>query len=170
MTPQTLTTSTQTQDDRTEGESPVALQSAHPNGRHDTFVLDKNRALRAMLGKNAPTPDETALPKKKVTLLVRGIPEHITLSSEPLILGRMEMKMHGFQPDVDLSAYGAQARGVSRVHARLSFEDDQLYIVDLYSTNGTFVGGQRLEPNEPFRLRDGEEVLLASLLVQIVFE
>ncbi len=45
---------------------------------------------------------------------------------------------------------------VSRVHARLELDHEQIAIVDLNSTNGTFVNGERLQPGSPRRLHAGD--------------
>jgi hypothetical protein len=146
-------------------------QTALLNGdAHSTFVLNKNRSLRAMLGKESKEADPTA-PGKEVHLIIRGIPEKVTLrESGSLILGRAELKAKGFQPDLDLSPYGAVVKGVSRVHARLFMDKGELFIADLYSTNGTYVGGSRIESNAPERLFNGDEILLGGLLIQVKFE
>jgi hypothetical protein len=141
-----------------------------PGSKLDTYVLTKNRSIRAMLEKHPSRTLETAPPEKIVTLMIRGVAERIALSSNSIILGRAELQSRGFQPDVDLSPYGAQMRGVSRVHARMFLQDKHLYIADLYSTNGTYIAGRRLEPNDPYRLHNGVEVLLGSLMLQVMFE
>jgi 3',5'-cyclic-nucleotide phosphodiesterase len=51
---------------------------------------------------------------------------------------------------------------VSRRHARIRREGDGYVIEDLHSFNGTFVCGERLAPGSWRRLRDGDEVALAS--------
>ncbi|GIZ53673.1 HD domain-containing phosphohydrolase [Noviherbaspirillum aridicola] len=56
---------------------------------------------------------------------------------------------------------------ISRRHARIRRRDDEYFIEDLHSFNGTFVLGQRLAPGAWHRLRDGEEVSLAG--VPLVF-
>ncbi len=43
---------------------------------------------------------------------------------------------------------------VSRMHARLELEDDQLYIEDLGSSNGTVVNGRMLQQRHPLRHED----------------
>ena len=53
---------------------------------------------------------------------------------------------------------------VSRSHARLEIEDDGRALVeDLGSTNGTQVGGERLLPNVPRRLANGDAVQFGSI-------
>lgn len=45
---------------------------------------------------------------------------------------------------------------VSRQHARLLFEGERVLLIDLNSSNGTFVGATRLTPNAPFPLAVGQ--------------
>ena len=40
--------------------------------------------------------------------------------------------------------------------------DGRYYIRDLQSLNGTFLNGQRLEPNADCRLYDGDEIMLCT--------
>lgn len=160
------------EDDKTQPEPPMMPQTGPLDlGTHDTFILGKNRSLRSMLDKRPAKSTDSLLPHTDVTLLVRGIPEHIVVSDDKsIVLGRMDMGNKGIQPDLDLNPYGATMRGVSRIHARLFMQDKHLYIVDLHSTNGTYLAGKRLEADTPTRLSNGAEVLLGSLLIQIVFE
>jgi len=43
---------------------------------------------------------------------------------------------------------------VSRQHARLSLADDQLYVEDLGSSNGTVINGKKIEGRQPLRHED----------------
>lgn len=161
------------EDDKTQPEPPMMPQQTGPLdlGAHDTFILGKNRSLRSMLDKRPAKNTDSLLPHTNVTLLVRGIPEHVVIEDDKsVILGRSDMGNKGIQPDLDLNPYGATMRGVSRMHARLFMQDKHLYIVDLHSTNGTYLAGKRLEADVPTRLSNGAEVLLGSLLIQVVFE
>lgn len=48
--------------------------------------------------------------------------------------------------------------GVSRQHARLELEGDGVFVTDLGSMNGTFIGDRRLPANVPTRLAQGASV------------
>ncbi len=137
---------------------------------HDTFIVENKLALRRLLGlPPSPEGEDAVLPEQVVVLHVRGMTEQINLpNNTSVVLGRSDLAL-GFKPDVDLNPYGAASRGVSRSHARLHFEDHQLYITDLDSANGTFIGDDRLKPNEPYRLHSGNSVLLGAMAVQITF-
>jgi hypothetical protein len=141
----------------------------NPN-RTSIFTAD-SPMLQRTLYEQANTPQGTASlgKSREVILLIRGLPERLMLSEDgEFILGRFNMKSH-LDNEVDLSHYGADERGVSRHHAKLHIKNNRLYIMDLGSTNGTFVGGQQLTPNQSVILHKGDEVLLGRLQVQILF-
>lgn len=59
--------------------------------------------------------------------------------------------------------YPTGTQGVSGVHCTLIFADGQLYLKDLGSTYGTYLGGgQRLAANEPVMLNVGDQFYLGS--------
>lgn len=74
------------------------------------------------------------------------------------------------RPMVDLTSYGAYEKGVSRLHSAIRRGDNTLVLVDLGSSNGTFINGQRLLPNQPRVLRDGDEVRFGKLTCNIYFK
>lgn len=61
-----------------------------------------------------------------------------------VVLGRG--RMGNLAPDLDMETYDAHKLGVSRRHALLRPTANNLYIIDLGSTNGTFHNGVRLGP------------------------
>lgn len=50
---------------------------------------------------------------------------------------------------------------LSRVHATFFIENEEIWVIDENSTNGTFVKGERVSPNGK-RLADGDEILLGN--------
>lgn len=102
---------------------------------------------------------------------------HISESSEPVVLsptkritlGRADSNNEN-NPDVDLVPYGALEKGVSRQHAAIELNEDTLLLFDVGSSNGTYLNGQRLLPNQPRVLRDGDEVRLGKLVAHVYFK
>lgn len=86
-----------------------------------------------------------------------------------LILGRSDPKT-GEAPQVNMTEYGALEKGVSRKHAIIMRKDGSLYLIDQASANGTYLNGQKLVPNQPRVLRDGDDVRLGHLVVRVTFE
>ena len=52
---------------------------------------------------------------------------------------------------------------ISRRHARLSVESGHLMIEDLNSANGTFIGSQRIPPNQSSLVQENETVRLGDV-------
>ena len=73
-------------------------------------------------------------------------------------------------PDVDLSAYNAYANGVSRLHAAIKLVKGQIVIVDLGSSNGTYLNGTRLSPYIEMPVSHGDIVYLGKLKMQILID
>ena len=57
---------------------------------------------------------------------------------------------------------------ISRHHCNLLERDNNWYLTDLNSTNGTYVNGVKLMPNQEVCLRSGDRLTLAN--VAFVFE
>lgn len=58
---------------------------------------------------------------------------------------------------------------VSRKHATLYKQDDKWYIKDLKSTNGTFVNGAKIMPDQPLSLKNGSEISLGIPETKFIF-
>lgn len=72
-------------------------------------------------------------------------------------------------PDVDLGPYQAYSLGVSRLHAVIKkLPDGRVQIMDMGSSNGTYLNGRRLEPREPASVSHGDVVALGKLKMQIL--
>jgi Domain of unknown function (DUF4388)/FHA domain len=54
---------------------------------------------------------------------------------------------------------------VSRKHARISMQGDQIWIEDLGSTNGTFVNGEKIKRT---LLKEGDRVLIGTSILKLV--
>ncbi|MCD8146721.1 MAG: trypsin-like peptidase domain-containing protein, partial [Clostridiales bacterium] len=69
----------------------------------------------------------------------------------------------GRDPQQCQIAYPSTVKGISRVHCELTVTDGTLYLKDLGSSYGTYLGGgQRLAANQPVRLQPGDRFYLAA--------
>lgn len=108
--------------------------------------------------------------RNQVIIHIRDAAEPVTVyPGAEFIIGRQD-SASGIRPDLDLTAYGALEKGVSRMHAALRRGEDVLSIVDLDSANGTYLNGQRLAAHQPRLLRDGDEIRLGKLVLHIYFK
>ena len=105
-----------------------------------------------------------------IIIHIRDASEPIVLQpSKQMVLGRADSNSTQI-PDLDLTPYGALEKGVSRIHAAIHRSDDTLTLVDMGSVNGTHLNGQRLIPDQPRVLRDGDEIRLGKLVAHIYFK
>lgn len=58
--------------------------------------------------------------------------------------------------------YLLKQRGVSRMHTKLMNKPDGLYVLDLNSTNGTFLNGEILAGGEEYKLQEGDMIAFAQ--------
>ncbi len=76
---------------------------------------------------------------------------HLPIDDEPYVIGR--------KPGVSLRL---QFRTVSGRHASLNIRDGALQLTDLGSTNGTYVNGKRVEPNQTIRISEEDLIHFAE--------
>lgn len=88
----------------------------------------------------------------KVLKTSMAIPESEKVTSQfPLTLGREGCDLN-FPED----------RHISRRHAEFSVQGNQIYVTDLASRNGTFIGDQQITPNQPTPLNGAKNVRLGK--------
>ena len=73
-------------------------------------------------------------------------------------------------PDVDLSPFDAYAQGVSRLHAALKVNKTRVAIMDLGSSNGTRVNGQKIVPHVDYPVNHNDQIALGKLRIQILIK
>ncbi|MBI5666694.1 MAG: FHA domain-containing protein [Chloroflexi bacterium] len=119
------------------------------------------------------TADRAGIPAKGVLRIEIDNRKHNTLevdisTPEGYIIGRSDSKS-SYIPDIDLAAFHALEKGVSRRHAALVRYQGQLHLLDLSSVNGTFLNGERLASEVPYPLSPGDAILLGNLNLLIIY-
>jgi hypothetical protein len=108
-------------------------------------------------------------PQSSIVIRVRDFDDPINLlPKDEILLGRSDAHSDTL-PDFDMAPFGAAEHGVSRRHAVIRRGEDTLMLIDLGSTNGTHLNGQRLTPEQPRVLRDGDEIRMGRLVFHIFF-
>lgn len=82
-----------------------------------------------------------------------GTFEKITITGSEFTIGRLEGKVQCF---INNSA-------VSKNHATIKTVDNNKYIFDYGSSNGTFLNGERLKTNKSYLLKNNDEILFAKI-------
>ncbi|HVO41666.1 MAG TPA: FHA domain-containing protein [Aggregatilineales bacterium] len=102
-----------------------------------------------------------------VVIFVEGQRQPIGVVVQPQItMGRAAVNPAARQ-HIDLEPYGAFDKGVSRIHARIERRESIFMIEDLGSSNGTFINGHSLKPNEQVQINNGDEIRLGELRMHI---
>jgi hypothetical protein len=71
-------------------------------------------------------------------------------------------------PDIDLTPYKAYEKGVSRLHVSIKKTDQDYFVTDLGSVNGTQLNGKKILPSQPYPLVNGDILALGKLKIQVL--
>lgn len=143
---------------RRAAERPSVVQPA----THSRRVTESGR-FESVIIPATPTP---ATPPR--TLHIR-LPHHdatLTLTGTIIQVGRADPG-GGHAPELDLTAYGGQERGVSRRHATIQWVEGSYVLVDQHSSNGTWLNDVRLAAGYAYQIPPGAKVRFGGLLVQL---
>lgn len=95
--------------------------------------------------------------EEAIVLLVSPDGKEYRLKKGENILGREEADILLFYD-----------RAVSRRHCRITWEDEECFLEDLGSTNGTFLNGRRINPGERVPIYDGDEISVGDSTFRFV--
>jgi hypothetical protein len=115
----------------------------------------------------APGVDVTSPLSLKLKIPDSGRDMEVPLTKE-VTIGRLDPASASF-PNVDLTSDEALDKGVSRYHAKITRRGSEVFIEDLGSMNGTFVNCKKLTPYLPEALRNGDELHVGKLMLQVSF-
>ena len=91
-----------------------------------------------------------------------------SLSPVRTLIGRQDQAA-GLMPDIDLASQeeGLEQCTVSRLHAEIARSARDYIVVDLGSSNGTTVNGQRLNQGERRLLAEGDLLAIGQVALRI---
>jgi hypothetical protein len=107
------------------------------------------------------------IPEGGIAIFLLDTPKPLaTLAVDEFILGRA---LEGsLEEIVDLTPFGAFSSGVSRRHAMVRRKKGGFEIIDLDSTNGTWINEKRLTPTKAYPLPSGATIRLGQLRLQVL--
>ena len=105
-------------------------------------------------------------------LLTLQMGEHVyeipAAEGTSVLLGRNNTALTPASVSVlDLVEVGGVGLGVSRRHALIRIDHSAFFVMDLDSTNGTFLNGRRLQPRNQHLLVSGDVLRLGALEVRV---
>jgi len=110
------------------------------------------------------------LPSKGIALinLEDGRPVAM-LEEKVFILGRTSTEIKTQEPLIDLTPFGALELGISRLHAMIRKTRNGYEIMDLGSSNGTWLENQRLIPKQAYPLTSGDRIRMGRLNLLVFY-
>ncbi len=117
----------------------AVAEESHYEGTYGQTVFIENQA------EGSKQPKRLLTPEGKL---------YLTLEQPNLSIGKKK-------GEVDLVLQDAS---VSRIHARITNVEGDVYLEDLNSTNGTFQNGQRMNPYEKKKLEEGDEIRFGKVV------
>lgn len=140
---------------------------AEPLGEDDVKQIDDSTGH----GKKTATESVGTASNEQLWQVVFQMLENDTRSitvrvDRVTVVGRADDDDSG-EAHLDLGPYGGAEQGVSRQHAILMPNLEGLWLVDLDSTNGTWINGLYLQPGMKYRLRNGDVIDFGSLRVLV---
>jgi hypothetical protein len=131
-----------------------------PTQRMDEVLLESELQEQVM-SKLTPPPEGLA-----VYLLDKAVPVATMLEKE-FLLGRVAEEIT--EPLVDLTDLDGLDLGVSRRHAMIRASWNGYVLIDLNSSNGTWLNGHRIVPNTPNDLPNGAVIQLGRLKLVVSY-
>ena len=121
------------------------------------------------LSRKSPRPDLSSSPPNSwISLHLMDSGKILPLASRnEFTLGRLS-EGQPIMPDIDLTPYQAYASGVSRLHVVVKRDADRVLVMDLGSSNGTYVNGRRINPHVEESLNHGDILALGKLKIQVL--
>lgn len=109
-----------------------------------------------------------AAPAKGLALYFEGSAVQVAIATdEEFVLGR---KVEGdVEALIDFTYPNGFAMGISRRHAMICSKENGYVIIDLNSSNGTWLDGKILPPRQPIQLPSGGTIQLGRLKVVAIY-
>lgn len=113
-----------------------------------------------------PTDAEAIQSIENARLILTATGNECLINKDVVLLGRESVPDNVF-PEIDLTPDDPEGY-VSRRHAQIQRQDKHYTIIDLGSTNGTFVNNKRLAEDTPHSLTNGDEIRVGKIVLKFL--
>lgn len=114
-------------------------------GSGETSVLNQGSGETSVLGSSAPQISAMLTRKKNG--------ENIQINKQLFKVGKERIRVDYCIPDNN---------SISRVHAQIVFKNNAYYVMDMKSTNYTYVNGNKVIPEQEMKLNSGDKIRFAD--------
>lgn len=112
--------------------------------------------------------DEAIIPKQGIAVyFAETTKPFVVRTDREFIIGRSLIPTS--EPLLDLSDFNGFKMGLSRRHAMIRRAGSGYEIIDLSSTNGTWLNDKRLTPYAPYPLPSGSRLLLSRIRLFVFY-
>lgn len=112
--------------------------------------------------------DEAIIPKKGIAVYFAETTKPFVIRTDKeFIIGRSLIPTS--EPMLDLSDFDGFKMGLSRRHAMIRQAGSGYELVDLSSTNGTWLNGEKLSPYAPYPMASGSRLLLSRIRLFVFY-
>ena len=137
-------------------------------GDSGATTKNTNEPLSAPVENFGTYVDVALIPEGGIGVYVGGSlkPYYLSLNSDLTVGRKPEDAMESF---LDLSDLDGFNLGVSRRHACIRRMGAQFEVIDLSSTNGTWLNNERLSPNKPYPFSSGSQFRFGRMRLFIIY-
>ncbi len=140
--------------------------------RSDMAATTRNAEIPGMVSAkilNSPI-DDKLIPEDGIAIYAAGTSKPVYLRfDKELIFGRRGDEQPSVGNLLDLSELGGYQMGISRRHAMIRRGETGYELIDLISTNGSWLNDERLVPNKPYPLASGAQMRFGRMRLLILY-
>lgn len=145
----------------------ASLDYHHPEVMATTRNAEVPDAISVKIA-NAPI-DNALIPEDGIAVYAAGTSKPVYLRFEKeLIFGRKADDPADGNL-LDLTEIGGYQMGISRRHAKIRRGESGYELIDLASTNGSWLNDERLSPNKPYPLASGSQLRFGRMRLLILY-
>jgi len=145
----------------------ASLDYHHPESIATTRNAEVPEAISTKIA-DAPI-DNALIPDDGIAIYAAGTSKPVYLRFEKeLIFGRKADEPSDGNL-LDLTEIGGYQMGISRRHAKIRRGEAGYELIDLASTNGSWLNDERLSPNKPYPLSSGSQLRFGRMRLLILY-
>jgi len=139
---------------------------------YPTSVTTKNTEIKVNYSEKIDKldVDEKIIPTNGIAVYFAGTTKPVEILVEKeFVIGRKVVETGSSETFLDLSDFDGFRMGLSRRHAMVRRAESNYEIIDLSSTNGTWLNDERLVPYTPYSLPSGSQLRLSRIQLFVFY-